>query len=349
MVVVSLIQNTKRTYLTQLTHYIDIEVRGCCTSYPTVLIQTMPNYCSECGKKATQKRVIDQRTSICNECAPRFSEAPVNTEGEGSAAAALPHVDDSETLNNVTFGALKAWLTVNNNALVSQLEQKLTVDIVTIKHELEQTKTKVEKLEKDVKDCKKAGDEVRNLETRTKLLEDDLKKQKTVGENNLKYLINLDRNDRRQNVVVFGVPEDGTHLCMVPDEEAKTDEEKCKAILQFIETPVLKDITAIIRLGQPVNGKVRPIKLKCRSSAISSQVLTASKKLKELQGHTIYIKPDKTKAEVAEYQRLGKRKTELEALYPIPEGGERRVVLEKGVIRVDGVQVDEFKSTQSLF
>ena len=262
----------------------------------------------------------------------------------------MPHVDDSKTLNNVIFGALKAWLTVNNTTLVSQLEQKLTADIVHIKQDLEATKSKVEKLEKDAKECKKASDAVRSLETRTKTLEDDLKKQKTVSENSLKYLINLDRNDRRQNIVVFGVPEEGTHLCVVPDEEAKTDEEKCNAILQFIETPVYNDITAIIRLGQPpVDWKVRPIKLKCRSSAVSSQVLKASKKLKELQGHTIYVKPDKTKAEVAEYQRLGKRKTELEALYPIAEGGERRVVLEKGVIKVDGVQVDEFKSTQSFF
>ena len=78
-------------------------------------------------------------------------------------------------------------------------------------------------------------------------------------------------------------------------------------------------------------------------------VLKASKKLKELRGQTIYIKPDKTKAEVAEYQRLGKRKTELEGKYPTTDGEEKRVVLEKGVLKVDGVQVDEYKSTQSLF
>ena len=254
-------------------------------------------------------------------------------------------------MNNVTFGALKAWFTATNSNLVSQLEQKLTADIVNIKQDLEVTKGKVEKLEKDTKGCKKAVEEVRELQTRTKTLEDDLKKQKTVGENNLKYLINLDRNDRRQNIVVFGVPEEGENLCITDDDEdeARTDEEKCKAILGFIGTPIYDDVTTIIRLGKPIEGKVRPIKLKCRSPTSSSLVLKASKKLKELHGQTIYIKPDKTKAEVAEYQRLGKRKTELEGQYPTRDGEEKRVVLEKGVLKVDGVLVDEYKSTQSLF
>ena len=51
----------------------------------------------------------------------------------------LPEVDDNETLNNVTFGALKAWFTATNSNLVSQLEQKLNADIVNIKQDLEAT------------------------------------------------------------------------------------------------------------------------------------------------------------------------------------------------------------------
>ena len=46
---------------------------------------------------------------------------------------------------------------------------------------------------------------------------------------------------------------------------------------------------------------------------------------------------------------MGQRKTELQADYPVGEGDEQRVVLEKGVLKVDGVKVDEFKSVQSLF
>ena len=304
----------------------------------------MPNFCSNCGKKPTQKRLIDQRTSICTECGPKIANVEPTDEAFNNTAA-LPHVDDNETLNNVTFGALKAWMTATNASLVSQFEEKL----VDIKQDLEDTKSKVGKLEKDLKECKKTGEEsARKLETKTKTLEEDVKKQKTVGENNLKYLINLDRNDRRQNVIIFGVPEEGTHIC-INDEEAKTDEEKCNAIFEYIGTPINNDINSIFRLGKPVEGKVRPIKVKCRSPNVSSTILLNSKKLKDLENQTIYVKPDKTKSEVAEYQRLGKRKTELEAQYPIEAGGARRVVLEKGVLKVDNVPVDEFKSSQSLF
>ena len=36
---------------------------------------------------------------------------------------------------------------------------------------------------------------------------ESIKTGKKVSENNLKYLINLDRNNRRKNVILFGVPE----------------------------------------------------------------------------------------------------------------------------------------------
>ena len=89
--------------------------------------------------------------------------------------------------------------------------------------------------------------------------------------------------------------------------------------------------------------------MKCSSSTIATAILGEAKKLKNLPNYTIYIKPDKTKSEVEEYRRLGKRKTELQAEYPVGEDEESRVVLEKGVLKVDGVKVDEFKSVQSLF
>ena len=64
---------------------------------------------------------------------------------------------------------------------------------------------------------------------------------------------------------------------------------------------------------------------------------------------TIVSWSPKTKSEVREYCRLGHRKIDLVKDYPISEGDEPRVVLEKGVLKVDSVKVDEFKSVQSLF
>ena len=63
----------------------------------------------------------------------------------------------------------------------------------------------------------------------------------------------------------------------------------------------------------------------------------------------IFFKPDKTLKEREEYQRLLKRKNELIASHPTEEGGENRVVLQKGVLTVDGVVTDRYKTPQTIF
>ena len=67
--------------------------------------------------------------------------------------AELQEIDDSEPLSNVSFGALKTWLTSVNAGLVSEFETKLMQQVVSIKKDLETTKnnltetnSKVEKL-----------------------------------------------------------------------------------------------------------------------------------------------------------------------------------------------------------
>ena len=302
------------------------------------------NFCAKCGKKPTAKRTINQSTSRCNDCGPPPTAATTNAE---AGAIEPPQVDDNETLDNVSFGALKAWLTHTNNNLVAQVEQRLTDNINGVRRELEESKKTVEKLEKELKEVKKSADKIPNIEDKLKKLEESSGKQKTVGDNNLKYLINLDRNDRRQNVVIFGVPENGTDLD-TSGTSSTTDQEKVNALFGFIGAQI--ETSSFFRLGKPGDDeKVRPIKVKCSSSATATVILREAKKLKDLPNHTIYIKPDKTKSEVTEYRRLGQRKIDLGKDYPVSAGDEPRVVLEKGVLKVDGVKVDEFKSVQSLF
>ena len=75
-----------------------------------------------------------------------------------------------------------------------------------------------------------------------------------------------------------------------------------------------------------------------------------SKKLKDLgDGINIYIKNDKTKAEREEFQRLGKRKDDIAKQYPKADEQPDRVILERGVLKLDGVEVDRYKSPQTLF
>ena len=102
-------------------------------------------------------------------------------------------VDDEETLNNVKFGSLKNWLNATFAHHVSQLDERLTKEIGTIKEDLQNTKESLEtttadvtKLKQELSELKKSTSKgVTDLENRTKVSEAESKKHKTVSDNNL--------------------------------------------------------------------------------------------------------------------------------------------------------------------
>ena len=80
--------------------------------------------------------------------------------------------------------------------------------------------------------------------------------QKKVSDNNLKYLINVDRNSRRQNVIIFGVKEDETPK--IGDKTPVTDLEKRYLIFEYLKLTDLLIIESI-RFGKEETGKRRPL------------------------------------------------------------------------------------------
>ena len=317
----------------------------------------MPAYCTECGKK---RKLNDNR--VCKECSTKMGAAPAAGIGATASDVIPPpppcDVDDEETLNNVKFGSLKSWLNATFAHHVSQLDERLTKEIGTIKEDLQNTKESLEttaadvtKLKQELSELKKSTNkDVTDLKNRTKVLEAESKNHKTVSDNNLKYLINLDRNVRRKNVIIFGVPEEDD--LTIDGVSANTDQKKCELIMGYIGVPaVMDEMNELFRLGRAITpGKPRPIKFICSTSSAASSILGVSKKLKDLPDQTVYVKPDKTKSEIEEFKRLGEHKKKLEADYPTPENSRtKRVILEKGKLTVDGTEVDEYKSTQSLF
>ena len=167
----------------------------------------------------------------------------------------------------------------------------------------------------------------------------------------MKYLINLDRNQRKRNVILFGVKED-ENLQIGPNS-ADSDSKKCNMLLDYIGCSKEVNVIDSFRLGRDVQAdKPRPIKLTFSEKWMASEILSKTVKLNELKqnnGKNIYIKPDKTKGEVTEFQRLGKEKTKLLEKYPPGEDGNTRVVLQKGSLKVDGVEVDKYNPVQTLF
>ena len=60
----------------------------------------------------------------------------------------------------------------------------------------------------------------------------------------------------------------------------------------------------------------------------------------------VYVKPDKSKGEVNEFQRLGKKKSELLQTYPTVDENNPRVTIKKGSLKVE---VDKYEPVQTRF
>ena len=85
--------------------------------------------------------------------------------------------------------------TISSKTVIPEIHN-LTKGFHTIKTELNNTK----------KELVKAQQDIVNLKTETKSLAEEINTVKETTNNNLKYLVNHDRNVRRKNVILFGVP-----------------------------------------------------------------------------------------------------------------------------------------------
>ena len=224
--------------------------------------------------------------------------------------------------------------TISSKTVIPEIHN-IKKDYHTIKAELNSTK----------KDLVKAQQDIVSLQTQTESLKEELVSVKDTSNNNLKYLVNHDRNVRSQNVIIFGIPEK-TNIDS-GEITANSDREKVSFVFQYIQVSE-NSIRSIFRLGKE-GEKPRPIKVILTSRENAKDVLAKSTALSKYKEHTIYIKPDKSKSEQQEFTRLGKRKKELLDQNPTNEGQEPRVKLEKGVLKLDGIEVDRYMSVQSIF
>ena len=231
-----------------------------------------------------------------------------------------------------------SMLSVVHNEM-SKYVKNFNTEIKSIKGELKTTK----------KDLTAADHKIETLNGTIESSTATLEETKTTMNNSTKYLVNFDRNIRRNNVMLFGLPEDEI-LTLQENEEnkeiAEEDKDKIKMILKSIGYE--GSVKSYTRLGTDEN-RTRPIKIVFDSIDSVKFVLQNSSKLKNNQmKQKIYLKSDKTKSEINEFKRLGERKTELLKTYPTTDT-ETRVKLEKGVLTLDGVEVDRYKSVQTLF
>ena len=298
--------------------------------------------CNVCKRNASKNRTIEN--GVCNECTinndaaqesdvPNYDGAPCNPE---------------DTLGNIKFKDFAQWMHLFiKEQIVNELKSyKKALDDVTKKYtevrkELGTANVEIQDLKKKVADIvKERGDDVK------------------ITNDNLRYLINLDRNTRQRNVLLFGVPEDELQI---GDKLCNSDEEVVNYIIELFELEHQVTFIEAFRLGKNTASpsdvtdgrkRSRPIKIIFETSSMARKVTDSSPKLKELfkdNDTNIYMKPDKTKSERDEYTRLGKRKAELLNQHPTVDGQPPRVVLKSGKLLVDNTQVDYYRTPATLF
>ena len=133
--------------------------------------------------------------------------------------------------------------------------------------------------------------------------------------------------------MVFGVPEH--EMLIIGTDIASTDWDKIQLIFKFLGVQSEVNVLDLFRLGKP-GEKIRPIKIQLEKRSMVTTILSKASSLKELEVK-IYVKPDKSKAEQKEYDRLRKHKQDVEKMHPTVEGEESRVSLKKGVLTLDNL------------
>ncbi len=104
-----------------------------------------------------------------------------------------------------------------------------------------------------------------------------------------------ERNARRNNLVIFNIPESNK---VEPDDVKREDSKQVEDILQRIDAPC--DFNVLMRVGKKGDAP-RPVKIRIKEEADRTNILKSAKKLK---GSVIFINKDMTPLERAEHRKL---------------------------------------------
>ena len=171
------------------------------------------NKCEICKMKVTQKRKLDDN-NVCNECKLHSNtDIPIG-------------IDDDKCMGDIAFGEFKNWMKAELRVLVRSIVlEEIEVTTKQVDELKKENKTLLTRLQESEKNLQEMAKEMETMKVSNK-------DQKTVSDNNLKYLINSDRNKRRNNIVLFGVQEDEN--LVIGDKTATSDFEKRELVLEHM-------------------------------------------------------------------------------------------------------------------
>ena len=177
-----------------------------------------------------------------------------------------------------------------------------------------------------------AGTKIRNLETANEKLKNIVTKQQS-------HITTQDKNIRLKNVVMAGLCESPL-LNETGDEIASTDEEKVHVVLEALNLDDI-EFNHCRRTGNKDQGpqdRPRFLIVEFQKQSDRNKVRSASHLLKNVPHlKNIRIKADLNKQERDEYKRLYEVKDKLAVDNP-----NATIVVEKGLLKMNGIQVDKF-------
>jgi gas vesicle protein len=148
-----------------------------------------------------------------------------------------------------------------------------------------------EKLTKDIRE---------EFDPQIRELQEENKDLRTVVSKQQAFIEQLDINQRANNIIISGLPEDDS--LNSDDQTAYTDEDKCEMVLSAIDSTA--EIQEIFRLGKRNPTTVRPVKVTlCRSSDRVDIISKAS--LLSTKNHQLKKYPNQERFTSTSAKRMG--------------------------------------------
>ena len=149
--------------------------------------------CKDCKKNASKKCVLTEE-GICNDCVLKnkpiivnYDEAPCNPD---------------EEVGSIKFKDFVDWML---KVFVKCVKESSGVELTECKKEITNVKKELNETKKELAAAK---NDIKIIETKLNTLQEKFDNNQKCTQDNLKYLINHDRNVRQRNVILFGVPDE---------------------------------------------------------------------------------------------------------------------------------------------
>ena len=278
-----------------------------------------------CFKNEKDRKVGDDATNVTDIAGFSFS-----------AIEAMPDLSTNDLDKPLTTGAMLKIITGAMKPIydrIALLERRIE-KIEESQHKTTETVSKIESASKD------AEKSLTTTETIIKILEEKHEKLKKCVIKQQSQISNQEKNTRLRNVVIGGLDE--TKPLSVNEHTASSDDEKVKLIMHTLNLSNI-DFVRCKRTGiQDQSQRKYPRFLIVEFSNHSDRNIVKARgsqlqSIEELSG--IRIKADLTKDERTEYKRLYDFRDQLSR-----ENPRKIAIVDKGVLKLDGQEVDRYKT-----